>query len=365
MRFRRLLLALVFVPLLGCAEPAPASTSADTPQPATPSAPRKLQPTPSLSLELRALINILEGIHFNRDKVRLANYAELIPNTFKAFDGQKSFFIESDLIEAQQRELPEALYFNLSQLGRLEPAFAIYARYEQRVRERIDWIQNRLTGDFDFTAADAIELDRRELPWPADLAAADALWEKRLKFELLQELLNKKPLEEARAKVAKRYQRVLRNLDDFEADDIAEVFLTAIAALYDPHSNYFSPESYQEFAISIRLQLFGIGALLGIDDDICVLKEIIPGGPADLSRQLKPNDKILAVAQENGGICGNNRDEASPYRSDDTRRKRHQGPSAHPACRRRGQCRAQGNRDRPGSHQHGLRPRPCRRVPGA
>lgn len=302
MRFRRLLLALLVAPLIGCAQNAPTASAQDaTPPPAaTTTPPRKLEPAPSLSLELRALINILESIHFNRDKVRLSTYAELIPNTFKAFDGQKSYFLQSDLNEAQERDRPEALYFNLSKLGRLDPAFAIYARYEQRVRERIDWLQHRLTGDFDFTTVDAFELDRRELPWPADMAAADALWEKRLKFELLQELLNKKTLDEARAKVAKRYQRVLRNLDDFQADDVAEIFLTTIAGLYDPHSNYFSPDSYQEFSISLRLQLFGIGALLGIDDDICILKEIIPGGPADLSRQLKPNDKILAVAQENG-----------------------------------------------------------------
>lgn len=300
MRFRRLFLALLLAPGLFAAEPASLSSPNTPPARAAADVPRKLEPTDALRQELKALIRLLEEVHFNRDQVRPASFGELIPNTFKALDGQKLFLLASDLAEFQERHRPEALYWNLSTVGRLDAAFAIYARYEQRVRERIEWIHQRLPGDFDFATEATYEIDRRELPWPADAASAEALWEKRLKFELLQELLNNKSLDEARTKVAKRYERLLRNLDDFDANDVAEVFLTAIANLYDPHSTYFSPDTYEDFGINMRLQLFGIGALLGLEDDVCVLKEIIPGGPADLSRQLKPNDKILAVAQEKG-----------------------------------------------------------------
>ena len=310
MRFRSLLPAILLAPLVLFAEPPPAPAAPEAPAASTPSpastpvpaasTPRKLEPSDALRQELKALIRLLEEVHFNRDKVTPASYSELIPNTFKALDGPRLFLLASDLAEFQDRHRPETLYWNLSTVGRLDAAFAIYHRYEQRVRERIDWIQKRLPGEFDFSGDDSYEFDRRELPWPADSAAADALWEKRIKFELLQEILNKKSLEDARTKVAKRYERLLRNLDDFDANDVTEVFLTAIAGLYDPHSTYFSPDTFEDFGINMRLQLFGIGALLGLEDDVCVLKEIIPGGPADLSRQLKPNDKILAVAQGNG-----------------------------------------------------------------
>lgn len=306
MRFRSLFPALLLGPLLAFAEapvaqPAPAAlTDAAPVTGAVPSEPRKLEPTKALQLELQALIRLLEEVHFNRDQVRPSSYSELIPNTFKALDGQKLFLLETDLAEFQERNRPESLYWNLSTLGRLDAAFAIYHRYEQRVRDRVAWIEKRLPGDFDFATDATYQLDRSELAFPADQEAADGLWEKRLQFELLQELLNDKPLDEARTKVAKRYERLLRNLDDFDAGDVTEVFLTAIANLYDPHSNYFSPDTYEDFGINMRLQLFGIGALLGLEDDVCVLKEIIPGGPADLSRLLQPNDKILAVAQAEG-----------------------------------------------------------------
>lgn len=263
-------------------------------------APRVLKPDRSLRLELRGLIRLLQEVHFNRDQVSPESYAEVIPNAFKALDGQRLFFLASDLEEFTGRNPAESLYWNLANLGRLDPAFEIYARYEQRVRERIQWIHTRLAKEFDFTGDDTYLVDRRDVLWPADADAADRLWEDRLKFEVLQELLNDTPLEEAQTKINKRYDRLLRNLTDFDAGDVAEVFLGAIAALYDPHSTYFSPDSYDDFSVSMRLQLFGIGAMLGLEEDTCVLKEIIPGGPADLSRVLQPNDKILAVAQEDG-----------------------------------------------------------------
>lgn len=318
---RSLLLALtLLLPLFGHSDPItsvvtpvaertdapssehPATQSAEVATPASSisSAPRVFKPDDSLRLELRGLIRLLEEVHFDRDQVTPASYSEVLPNLFQALDGQRLFLLSSDLVEFQARHRPESLYWNLSTLGRLEPAFDVYARYEKRVRERIQWILTRLPGDFDFASDDTYEIDRRELPWAADLSAADTLWEGRLKFELLQELLNDKPLDEARTKVVKRYERLLRNLDDFEANDVVEVFLGAIASLYDPHSTYFSPDTYDDFSINMRLQLFGIGALLGVEEDVCVLKEIIPGGPADLSRTLKPNDKILAVAQDQG-----------------------------------------------------------------
>jgi carboxyl-terminal processing protease len=289
-------LFLLFAPLLALAQPSPAGQTPTT-SPAGPTAARELKPTSGLSLELRGLIRLLEEVHFNRDQVTPASYAEVIPNTFKALDGQRLFLLASDLQEFQDEFRPDSLYWNLATLGRLDAAFAIQSRHEQRVRERIQWIHRRLNGEFDFTGADAYEIDRHELPWPVDASAADTLWEQRLKFELLQEILNQKTLDEARTKIAKRYDRLLKNLEDIESGDVAEIFLTAIAGLYDPHSNYFSPDTYDDFSINMRLQLFGIGALLSIDEDVCVLKEIIPGGPADLSRALKPNDKILAVAQ--------------------------------------------------------------------
>ncbi|HTO02069.1 MAG TPA: carboxy terminal-processing peptidase, partial [Opitutus sp.] len=121
--------------------------------------------------------------------------------------------------------------------------------------------------------------------------------QKRLKFELIDEMMNKKSLDEAKDVVRKRYERMLKNVGEIEDNDLAEYFLSNVARIYDPHSTYFSAETFEDFGIQMKLQLVGIGALLGIEEDHCFVKEIVPGGPADLGKQLKPNDKILAVAQ--------------------------------------------------------------------
>jgi carboxyl-terminal processing protease len=107
------------------------------------------------------------------------------------------------------------------------------------------------------------------------------------------------PVEKAKEIVRKRYERMLKNMGDIEGGDLAELYLTSIAALYDPHSNYWSAQDYEEFGIQMKLQLVGIGAVLQLKDDYCTIEELVPGGPADIGHQLKPGDKIIAVAQEN------------------------------------------------------------------
>jgi carboxyl-terminal processing protease len=97
--------------------------------------------------------------------------------------------------------------------------------------------------------------------------------------------------------VRKRYERMLKSIAEIDGPELSEMFLSSIARLYDPHSTYFSANTYEDFGIQMKLKLVGIGALLGVEDDICVVKEIVPGGPADLDKRLKPNDKIIAVAQ--------------------------------------------------------------------
>lgn len=261
---------------------------------------RVLKTTPTLALETSALIRLLEEWHYNREGVKVRDYQQVIPDFMTELDGQRLFFLESDKEDFQKRYTNQTLYNNIASLGKIDPAYTIFSVYEDRVQNRVSWILEELKQDFDLTTKDTYAVDRSKLPWASDGAAADDLWRKRLKFEVIQEVLNKKTPEKAKEDVRKRYERLLKNLDDIETSDIAEMFLSTIARLYDPHSTYFSADTYEDFGIQMRLQLVGIGALLGIEEDYCVIKEVITGGPADLSKQLRPNDKIISVAQVNG-----------------------------------------------------------------
>ncbi|HXQ81892.1 MAG TPA: carboxy terminal-processing peptidase [Opitutaceae bacterium] len=254
----------------------------------------------TLSTEAQALVTLLENAHYNRGAVHSDEFREVIPDYMAALDTQHLFFLESDKVNFSSR-FGNNVYYNVDYLGKIDSAYEIFYTYDDRVTSRIGWIFGELKKDLDFTANDTYRLDRSKLDyWPANKADADDLWRKRIKFEVLSELLNKKTLDQAREVVRKRYERMLKNVGETEGSELAELFLTTIAGLYDPHSNYFSADTYEDFGIQMKLELVGIGAMLGTEDDMCVVREIVPGGPADLNRQLKPNDKIIAVAQSDG-----------------------------------------------------------------
>ncbi len=253
--------------------------------------------TPSYTRkEVQALMHLLDEYHYNRDAVTDKDFKQLIPDYMAELDGQRLFFTAEDKADFQKRY--PALFQNLITLGTLDSAFQIYSLYEKRAQERINWIFAELAKDVDVSGHDSYFIDRSKAEWAASGQESDELWRRRLKYEVIQEMLNKKTLDQAKTKVHERYDRMLKNLAEIETGDISEIFLSTVTRLYDPHSTYFSPENFEDFSIQMRLSLVGIGALLGTEDDNCVVKEIIPGGPADLSGQLHVNDKIVAVGND-------------------------------------------------------------------
>ncbi|MBL9199644.1 MAG: carboxy terminal-processing peptidase [Opitutaceae bacterium] len=258
---------------------------------------RQFTTSTTLGQEASALTKLLDELHYNHDAVKSADYANVVPDFMSELDGQRLFFLGSDRTKFAAA-YGRNIYYNVSFLSNIDAAYEIFYVYQQRVEARVAWIFEKLGQDFDFSAADTYRRDRKKADWPADATASDELWMRRLKFELVEEILNKKTTDEAKTVVRKRYERMLKNLGEIEGNDLAELFLTTIAKLYDPHSSYFSAATYEDFGIQMKLKLVGIGAVLGLDEDTCIVREIVPGGPADLERQLKPNDKIIAVAEK-------------------------------------------------------------------
>lgn len=258
---------------------------------------RKFVTSPTLATEATTMVQLLEQAHYNRDAVRSSDYAQVIPDYMGSLDGQKLFFLASDKADFESR-YNRSLYWNVSKLGNIDAAYEIYTAYEKRAEQRIYWIFEELKKDFDLNTNEVYRADRTKSEWAGNASASDALWQQRLKFELIAEMLNKKTVDEAKQVVRKRYERMLKNLSDIDGAEVAELFLSTVARQYDPHTTYFSADTYEDFGIQMKLELVGIGALLGLEEDNCVIKEIVPGGPADLDKQLKPNDRIISVAQD-------------------------------------------------------------------
>jgi carboxyl-terminal processing protease len=266
---------------------------------ACPASARNFTTPKELSDEASALVRLLEEYDYNRDAIKTRDYLELVPDYMGELDGQRLFFLASDKADFTNR-YDKNLYWNISQLGNIDAAYEIFNVYQTRVDARINWIYAELKKNFDFTTQETYLFDRSKAEWPATQAEADDLWRRQLKLEILTEMLNKKSVAQAREIVRKRYERMLKNVGETDNGDLAEAFLSCLTRLYDPHSSYFSADDFEDFNIQMRLSLIGIGAILSVEDDYCLVKEIVPGSPAALNKKLQPNDKIISVSQTGG-----------------------------------------------------------------
>ena len=185
-------------------------------------------------------------------------------------------------------------------LGNLKPAYEIFELYLKRVDDRVAKIKQLLNEPVDFKNDAAIELSRQKAPWPKDEAEADAVWRGRISSELLQEHLSEHPIEPGPKLIARRYERLARNVHEQDKEEQVKLFLDALAQAYDPHSEYLSKADLKNFSINMGLSLVGIGAMLRTEDGYAKIESLVAGGPAQTDGRLKVGDRITAVAQGSG-----------------------------------------------------------------
>ncbi len=246
----------------------------------------------------RLTARVLENMHYSRHPLDKEYAHRFFDRYLDILDPQHFHFTQEDLKEFKTYE--DRLAELTLRQGDTRPANEIYARFLQRFDQRAALAAEMLQANhFDFSGDDRYTPNRKDVPWPKDLDAAKALWRQHLRYEYLQEELNKLKPEEIIKKLAQRYKRQMRTLADFDREDILQFYLTALANAYDPHSDYMGKAQLENFAISMKLSLVGIGALLRSDDGYCTIESLLPG-PAARSKKLKPGDKIVAVKQKDG-----------------------------------------------------------------
>ena len=234
---------------------------------------------------------------------------EILDGYLEALDPSKLFLTAQDVAGFQKyaTRLDDAI-----KRGELEPAWAIFAVYRQRAEERIAQARALLKGGFDFSANERYAYDREDAPW-ADAATLDTLWKQSVKNDWLRLKLAGKQPDEIRKTLDKRYANQLSGLQELKGDEVFQSFLNAYAGSIDPHTDYLTPRSAENFNVSMSNSLEGIGAVLFKQDDVIVIREVVPGGPAMRSGQLKSGDRIVGVGQ---GASGEMKDVVG-WRTDD------------------------------------------------
>jgi carboxyl-terminal processing protease len=276
--------------LLGTARAPSASASATTTS--------GFAPTERHAKVARLVSSMFERSHYRQAPVNDPVSSLVLDRYLESLDGSRSYFLASDIKEFEQYryELDDAIT-----TGKLDPAFTIFNRFQQRNRERMAHAIRLLDTEPDFTLDESFEFDREKAPWAASQAELDDLWRKRVKNDALSLMLTDKTWAEAREVLRKRYERVAKRSEQVTADDVFENFMNAFAHVFDPHSSYFSPRNSEEYRIQMSLSYEGIGASLQSIDDYVTIMEILPGGSAQQNGELKVQDRILAVGQGKDG----------------------------------------------------------------
>ncbi len=242
----------------------------------------------------------LTRFHYKAVPLDDAMSAKMFDAYFESLDGEKLFFLKSDVdrFSGAREQLDDAI-FNKD----LTMPFAVFNLYLQRVAERTAFSRKQLEKPFDLGAEESYAFDREHAAWASTTAELDDLWRKRVKNDVLRLKLASKKDDEIRKTLDKRYAGFGDRVSQINSEDVFQTFMNAYATSIEPHTNYLGPRASENFDISMKLSLEGIGAVLQREDEYTAIREIVPGGPASLSGKLKVGDRILGVGQgENGTI---------------------------------------------------------------
>lgn len=255
---------------------------------------KTILPEEQHAIVLQASMEIVAANHYNKFKLDDQFSSQAFDNYLKHLDPGKVYFLQSDIqnFEKYRYGIDEMIGS-----GNVFPAFEMYNVLMKRIKDRINYSLDLIKNDFDFTQTDSFRFDREKSPWCADIAEQNKLWNRKIKYECLVIRSTGKDFKSYSETIRKRYQNYDKQASKTKSEDVFANFMNALTELADPHSNYFSPRYAEDFNQSMSLSLEGIGAQLKVDGEYTTVVMIIKGGPADSSKKLFANDKIIAIGQ--------------------------------------------------------------------
>lgn len=255
----------------------------------------RLEAKPFYGKEARIIVYLLNSNHYSKINFNDSLSSAILDEYIETLDNNKTYFLASDIasFEKYRYKLDD-----LTESEDVSPAFEIYAVFAERFSQRTDYVLNSLLGKaFDYTIDEYYESDRSNEPWASTDAELNDVWRKMIKSQALSLKLTGKNTEEIGQTIGDRYKRLAKSMGQFNAEDVFSIYMNTITSAYDPHTNYFSPKAADLFKQNMSLSLEGIGARLQTENDYTKVVEIVPGGPAEKSDAIHPNDRITGVAQ--------------------------------------------------------------------
>jgi carboxyl-terminal processing protease len=239
--------------------------------------------------------------HYTQVKIDDALSEKIFDRYIKQLDYARNVFLATDIDNFQKYRFEFDLVISR---GKLDIAYEIFNLNLQRRLERYEYALSLLEKEpFDFTKDEVYSFDREESAWPQGIKELNELWRLKVKYDALNLTLAGKEWPKIQEVLAKRYRYAIKRLKQSESEDVFQVVMNSFARVVEPHTSYLSPRNAEKFQMDMNLSLEGIGAVLRAEEDYTVINSVVPGGPADKSKDVKPKDSIVGVAQDDDKLA--------------------------------------------------------------
>ena len=244
--------------------------------------------------------------HFFNDKDLGSINSEIFDSLLDQLDSQKIYFTENEISSYKRKffkfdnPIGYQKKYSKSSLCSidLKSNFAFINLYFNRLIEATNYqLREVAKQNFDFTKEEFIIIDDDQKKWQESKLELKKIWRRLAKNDVLTSILAEKEIEEAIETIEKRYKNRLRRISQRNEEDVFSIAMNNLTSYFDPHSSYFSPKSAEDFEMTMSLKLEGIGALLTTEDDYPTIVSVVPGGPAEKTGKIHPDDKIVKISQ--------------------------------------------------------------------
>ena len=240
----------------------------------------------------RLVAAISERAHYSQSRIDNESSIKILNEYIDTLDRNKMYFSQSDIIYFQRYkyQLDDSL-----RNGELRPIFDIFSTYRLRVQQRLDHSLQVIDSIQGFESNEEYQFKNTKNKWKYDEDVIHDEWTKKTTNDLLSLVIAGQELNTAKETLNKRYLRFIKRINEYDEQDVLNVFLNAYMNHLDPHSSYLNPSEAEEYEIQTSLSYQGIGARLQTNDDFIQIVDLIPGGPAFKDGTIKPLDKIIGV----------------------------------------------------------------------
>jgi carboxyl-terminal processing protease len=208
-------------------------------------------------------------------------------------DKEKNLFIEKE-VQSYIKKSRDVIDGDFD----IKLAYELINLYFDRLTDyfeyQIDLIEE---NTFDFSKKEYLDVYYEDNQWQSNFNDLYKLWKRETKNDLLVAKLSDSSNSEPSNDLIKRYKNRIRRITQQKEEDIFSLAINILSNQFDPHSTYLSPRSAEDFDVNMSLKLNGIGALLGIEDDYTKIISLVPGGPAEKSGKINPEDRITKIRQ--------------------------------------------------------------------